>query len=75
MNQTVATTIIPCPRYRDASPPPIWLIGALGFEKCPVHLAPHNTVMHAELTFGSGMIKLGSVPGQGGSSPYSALCL
>lgn len=53
-------TIIPCLRYRDAPAAIEWLCGAFGFEKRAVY-ADGDTVHHAELTFGNGMVMLGSV--------------
>ena len=56
------STIIPSLRYRDALAAIDWLVRAFGFEKKAVYLGPdNNTVMHAQLTFGNGMIMLGSV--------------
>ena len=56
------SAIIPSLRYRDALAAIDWLIKAFGFEKQAVYLGPDNTtVMHAQLTFGNGMIMLGSV--------------
>lgn len=52
-------TIIPCLRYRDAHLAIEWLCQAFGFEKHAVH-ADGDVVHHAELTFGNGMIMLGS---------------
>jgi len=53
------STIIPCLRYRDAHGAIEWLCAAFGFEKNAVH-AEGDTVHHAQLTFGNGMIMLGS---------------
>ncbi|MGH9597912.1 MAG: VOC family protein, partial [Edaphobacter sp.] len=56
------STVIPAIRYRNALPAIDWLIRAFGFEKQAVYLGPDNkTVMHAQLTFGNGMVMLGSV--------------
>ncbi|MEO6982768.1 MAG: VOC family protein [Edaphobacter sp.] len=56
------STTIPSLRYRDALAAIDWLIRAFGLEKHAVHLGPDNTtVMHAQLTFGNGMVMLGSV--------------
>ena len=56
------STIVPSLRYRDALAAIDWLIRAFGFEKQAVYLGPDSTtVMHAQLTFGNGMIMLGSV--------------
>jgi uncharacterized glyoxalase superfamily protein PhnB len=55
------STVIPAIRYRDALAAIDWLIRAFGFEKQAVYLGPDNiTVMHAQLTFGNGMVMLGS---------------
>ncbi len=55
-------TIVPSLRYRNALAAIDWLIRAFGFEKQAVYLGPDSTtVMHAQLTFGNGMIMLGSV--------------
>jgi len=67
------STIVPSLRYRDALAAIDWLVRALGFEKQAVYLGSDNTtVMHAQLTFGNGMIMLGSVPKpDDASSPYN----
>src|SRR5258705_3416261 len=58
--------IVPSLRYRNALAAIDWLIRAFGFEKQAVYLGPDNTtVMHAQLTFGNGMIMLGSVDNGG----------
>jgi uncharacterized glyoxalase superfamily protein PhnB len=54
------TTIIPTLRYRDAGTAIDWLCHAFGFEKHLVVPGENNTVAHAQLTFGNGMIMLGS---------------
>ena len=60
------STIVPSLRYRNALAAIDWLIRAFGFEKQAVYLGPDNTtVMHAQLTFGNGMIMLGSVDNGG----------
>lgn len=56
--QTVAT-VIPSLRYRDARAMIDWLCEAFGFEKHAVY-AEGDVVHHAQLTFGNGMIMLGS---------------
>src|SRR6185369_1823600 len=53
-------TIIPSLRYRNALAAIDWLCNAFGFEKQAVY-ADGETVHHAQLTFGNGMIMLGSV--------------
>lgn len=56
------TTIIPVLRYRDAPAAIEWLCEAFSFEK---HLViPHEdgSIVHAQLSFGNGMVMLASVP-------------
>ncbi len=53
------STIIPALRYRDAPTMIDWLCEAFGFEKGAVY-ADGDTVHHAQLTFGNGMVMLGS---------------
>ena len=47
--------------YRNAPAAIEWLCRVFGFEKHAVYAGPGNTIMHAELTLGGGMIMLGSV--------------
>jgi uncharacterized glyoxalase superfamily protein PhnB len=54
------TTTIPVISYRDAQAAIKWLCATLGFAQKAVYEGPNGTVMHAELTFGSGMIMLSS---------------
>ena len=54
-------TVIPCLRYRDAPAAITWLCSAFGFEAHAVHANPDGSIAHAQLTFGNGMIMLGSV--------------
>jgi uncharacterized glyoxalase superfamily protein PhnB len=54
-------TLIPCLRYRDASGAIEWLCRAFGVEKHLVVPNEDGTIAHAQLTFGNGMIMLGSV--------------
>lgn len=55
------STVIPCLRYRDAQAAMQWLCEAFGFERHAVHAKPDGTIAHAQLTFGNGMVMLGSV--------------
>ena len=55
------STVIPSLRYRDALAAIDWLVRTFGFTKNAVYMGPNNTVGHAQLTFGNGMIMLGSV--------------
>lgn len=52
--------IIPCFVYRDAPAMIEWLCKAFGFEKHAVYPEPDGKIAHAELTYGGGMIMLGS---------------
>lgn len=52
--------IYPCLRYDDAPAMIDWLIRAFGFEKNVVHAEDDGTVAHAQLSYGSAMIMLGS---------------
>src|SRR5215467_2486438 len=69
--KTCRSTVVPSLRYRNALAAIDWLVRAFGFEKQAVYLGPDNTtVMHAQLTFGGGMVMLGSVDNGG---EYSGL--
>jgi len=60
------TTTIPGLTYHDAPAAIDWLCRAFGFEKQAVHAGEDGSVMHAQLTFGNGMIMLGSKRPHGG---------
>jgi len=64
MDSIVGSTIIPSLRYRDAPATIEWLCRAFGFEKHAVY-ADGEIVHHAQLTYGPGMIMLGSVDNSG----------
>lgn len=55
------STVISCLRYRDAPAAIDWLCRAFGFERHLVVPGEGNLIAHAQLSFGSGMIMLGSV--------------
>ena len=57
------TTVIPCLRYRDARAAIDWLCTHFGFEKQSVYASDDGGIAHAQLTFGNGMVMLGSVGG------------
>lgn len=59
-NQHRRTTVIPGMTYRDAPAAIEWLCKVFGFDKHAVFTGPGDTIMHAELTLGDGMIMLGS---------------
>ena len=54
-------TIIPCLRYRNAPAAIEWLCDTFGFEKQLVVPGDNGVIEHAQLSFGNGMIMLGSV--------------
>ena len=54
-------TVIPCLRYRNAPAAIEWLCQTFGFEKQLVVPIEEGTIAHAQLSFGNGMIMLGSV--------------
>lgn len=54
------TAVIPCLRYRDASAAIDWLCETFGFERQLVVPGKDGTIAHAQLSFGGGMIMLGS---------------
>jgi uncharacterized glyoxalase superfamily protein PhnB len=58
---THRTSVVPGMAYRNAPAAIEWLCRVFGFEKHAVHPGPDNTIMHAELTLGDGMIMLGSL--------------
>jgi uncharacterized glyoxalase superfamily protein PhnB len=67
------STIMPALRYRNAPAAIDWLCQVFGFEKHAVYSGPENTIGHAELKLGGGMIMLGSYKedayGRGFKSP------
>ena len=53
--------VIPCLSYRDAPKAVAWLKEAFGFTENFVVPGPDDTIAHAQLAFGTGMIMVGSV--------------
>ncbi len=66
--------LYPSMRYRDANAAIEWLECAFGFRRLLVVPGEDNTVAHAELATGTGVLMLGSTlpgsPGGGGGAPY-----
>jgi uncharacterized glyoxalase superfamily protein PhnB len=58
--KSTKANIIPCLRYRDAPAAIAWLCATFGFEKHLVVPGENDTIVHAQLSFGNGMIMLGS---------------
>lgn len=54
-------TIIPCLRYRNAAVAIEWLCDTFGFVRHLVVPHPDGTIAHAQLSFGNGMIMVGTV--------------
>ncbi len=54
------STIIPTMRYEDAGAAIDWLCRAFGFSERMVVRGENGVIFHAQLTFGNGMIMLGS---------------
>ena len=52
--------VIPCMRYRDAPAAIEWLCNTFGFEPQLVVPNEDGSIAHAQLSFGNGMIMLGS---------------
>jgi uncharacterized glyoxalase superfamily protein PhnB len=69
----MSSTIIPTLRYRDAQPMIDWLCEVFGLTRQAVYPDGQGGVAHAQLTFGPGMIMLGSARdddfGQAQSTP------
>ena len=59
-NQPTQSCVTVSMVYRDAPAAIEWLCKVFGFEKHAVYPGPENTIAHAELTFGGGMIMIGS---------------
>jgi uncharacterized glyoxalase superfamily protein PhnB len=79
---TTEANIYPSLCYDDAATAIEWLCNAFGFTKRLVVPGPNGTVAHAELSFGPGVIMVGSAkPDEGRVSPRSlpavnpALCV
>jgi len=53
--------VIPCLRYRNAPAAIDWLCRAFGFERQLVVPGAAGEVVHAQLSFGNGLLMLGSV--------------
>ncbi len=63
MNKTetrTRTTVIPTLRYKDGKAAIQWLCATFGFETSLVIPEKDGQIAHAQLTFGNGMIMLGS---------------
>jgi uncharacterized glyoxalase superfamily protein PhnB len=63
------STLIPCLRYRDAPRAIDWLCQVFGFERHLIAPGDNNTIAHAQLSYGRGMIMLGSASNEGAYGP------
>lgn len=68
--KSTKATVIPCLRYHDAPTAIEWLCANLGFEKQMVVPGEGGAIVHAQLSFGNGMIMIGSVA----ETEYGKLC-
>jgi uncharacterized glyoxalase superfamily protein PhnB len=64
-DRTQSSSIIPSLRYRDAYAAIEWLVRVFGFKPQAVYEGPDNTVAHAQLVHGGGMLMLGSATNTG----------
>ena len=55
------TTVIPSIRYRDEPAAIQWLCDVFGFEKQLIVPNEDGSIAHAQLSFGNGMIMLGTI--------------
>ena len=69
---SVGSSVIPALRYQDAHAAIDFLKQAFGFTTKEVHEGPNNTIAHAELTLGAGMIMLGSASNAGPDNSHLA---
>jgi uncharacterized glyoxalase superfamily protein PhnB len=67
--QTVST-VIPTMRYEDAPAAVEWLCRAFGFRKQLVVPGERGEILHAQLSFGNGMVMLGSTSNDGEFGQY-----
>ena len=81
-HEQTQANIYPCLYYDDAAAAIEWLCTAFGFTKRFAVPGPDGTIVHAELSFGPGVIMVGSAkPDKGWVSPRSlpavnqALCV
>ena len=68
-----APHIVPALRYQDGPAAIEWLGKVLGFEKHMVVPGPGGTIAHAQMTFGPGVIMLGSVKHGPERNPWDAV--
>ena len=64
------STVIPCLSYKNAPTAIEWLCLAFGFEKQAVYNGPDGSIVHAQLSFGNGMLMVSPIVE---GTPYSSL--
>jgi uncharacterized glyoxalase superfamily protein PhnB len=69
--KTRPATVMPALKYRDAPAAIQWLERAFGFKSHMTVPGPDNTVAHAQMTSGNGMIMLGSTGRPDPKNPWS----
>lgn len=69
----MGSSIMPSFRYRDAPAAISWLVRMFGFTERAVYPGPENTIAHAELALGDGMVMLGSATNRNPHADYMAL--
>ncbi len=58
--QAIGPTLVPYFGYRDAAAAIEWLSKAFGFKKTQAFPGPDGTIIHAEMSYGNGVIMLGT---------------
>ncbi len=66
-NSTVTATLFPAATYDDAPHAVRWLQEAFGFAEKAVHPTGDGKIAHAELSFGNGILMLGSARDEPGN--------
>lgn len=67
--------MFPALRYQDGPAAVEWLQRALGFVPHMVVPGPDGSVAHAEMSFGGGMVMLGSAPNPDPANPWSTTAM
>ena len=65
--------IFPALRYQNGPAAVEWLTRAFGFEKQMVVPGPDGAIAHAQLSFGPGVVMLGSARDEQGTNPWATV--
>ena len=57
--KTAGATMVPAMRYEDPDAAVGWLCRAFGFKQRAIYRDDHGKIVHAELSFGNGLMMLG----------------